>query len=145
MFVPIFFFYRRLIFIASVILLRENVLGLFSIQISLILCYLTVLLLLKPLESRSALKKQTFDECTYLVLIYLLMCFTNFVPDPENRSKIGNAYISVMIVNIGVHLIILIGSTILSFRLKIKRCFARRSLYRCCCFWKKKTRKLDII
>ena len=67
---------------------------------------------LKPLESRGTLMKQTLDECTYLVLVYLLMCFTNFIPDPEVRNQVGIAYISVMMLNMGVHLLFLISSSI---------------------------------
>ena len=69
---------------------------------------LAVLYLLKPLESRSALIKQTLDECTYLLLVYNLMCFTDFVPSPEDRSNLGYAYLAIMNGNIGIHLIILI-------------------------------------
>ena len=138
MLVPIFYFYRRLAFISSVILLRSNILALISIQVGLIQFQLALLHLGKPLESRAALIKQTLDECTYLILVQLLLCFTNFVPDPEDRIYIGIAYMSVMIANMGLHIMILILSTCKVFCLKSKRCFARRHLYNCCCFWLKK-------
>ena len=139
MLVPIFYFYRRFVFILSVILLRNNILVLILIQVGLIQFQLALLHLVKPLESRSTLWKQTLDECTYLILVSLLMCFTNFVADPEDRIWVGVAYISLMIANIGVHLIILILSTCKVFWLKLKRCFARRHLFKCCFFCLKKT------
>ena len=103
------FLYRRLIFVSSVILLRTNILALLLILVGLIQFSMAVFHLLKPLESRGALLIQTIDECTYLLLVYLIMCFTNFVPDPEYRINIGVAYISVIGTNIGIHLYILIN------------------------------------
>ena len=141
---PIIFFYRRLIFISSVILLRENIFTLILIQIGLVQGQLAVLHILRTFESKSALWKQTQDECTYFLLIYVLMCFTDFVPDPEQRSKLGIAYISIMLGNIGFHLIIVLGQTLKDLCLKLKRCFARRHLYMCLCFCKKRVRNYAI-
>ena len=95
---------------------------------------------MKPLESRSALWKQTLDECTYLLLVYNLMCFTNFVSSPEDRNQIGYAYLLVMNGNIGIHMIVLILSTIFNIKLRLKRCCLRRHLYHCWCFCKKTIR-----
>ena len=125
LFMPMIFFYRRLIFISSIILLRTNILALIMIQICMILFQLAVLHLLRTFESKASLWKQTQDECTYLLLFYVLMCFTDFVPDPEHRSNLGIAYISVMFTNIGLHLITLIRSTLSSLVIICKRCFVR--------------------
>ena len=54
------------------------------------------------------------DEFTYLLLLIIMMCFTHFVPDPQQRSHVGIAYICVMFTNIGIHLITLIRSTLAS-------------------------------
>ena len=134
------FLYRRLIFTTSVILLRKNVLAILLIQFCMIQFQLSVLHIVRPLETKGALWKQTFDECTYLLLIYILMCFTEFVSDLEMRNKLGIAYISIMFTNIAFHFTFMIISLILTLKLKIKRCKARRKIYRCCCFWKKKMR-----
>ena len=131
--VPIIFFYRRLIFITSIIYLRFNILALIMIQIGMILFQLSVIHLLRTFVSKASLWKQTQDECTYLLLFYILMCFTDFVPDPEQRSKLGIVYISIMFINIGLHLIILLRSTLSSLKLGLKRCIARRNLYWCWC------------
>ena len=133
LFMPTMFFYRRLIFICSVILLRNNILALILIQVGMIQFQLAVLHLLRTFETKASLWKQTQDECTYLLLIYVLMCFTNFVPDPEQKSQLGIAYISIMFTNIGLHFITLIRSTISYIVISIKRCFVRRHLYWCWC------------
>ena len=69
------------------------------------------------------------------------MCFTEFVSDLEMRNKLGIAYISIMFTNIALHFTCMIKTLILIIKLKIKRCKARRHIYRCCCFWKKKMRR----
>ena len=122
---PTFFLYRRLIFISSVILFRTNILVLIIIQIGMIQFQLALLHTLRTFDSRKNLWKETQDECTYLLLFYVLMCFTDFVPDPELRSKLGIAYICIMFTNIGLHLITLIRSTISSSVLAFKRCFVK--------------------
>ena len=143
--VPTVFVYRRLIFISSIILLRKNIFFLILIQISMVQFQLFALHSMRVFETKEDLWKQTLDECTYLLLLYVLMCFSDSVPDPELRSHLGIVYISIIIANIGVHLIILIRSTISSLCLSLKRCWARRHLYHCwcCCCCKcciKKTR-----
>ena len=131
--VPTVFVYRRLIFISSIILLGDNIFFLILIQISMVQFQLFVLHSLRVFESKVALWKQTQDECTYLLLLYVLICFNDFVPDPELRSQLGYVYISIMFSNIGVHFINLIRSTISLFILSLKRCWRRRHLYYCWC------------
>ena len=106
--VPTIFFYRRLIFISSIILLKDNIFVLILIQTCMVQLQLLVLHSLRIFESKAALWKQTLDECTYLLLIYVLMLFTDFVPDPEQRNLIGRVYIGITFTNIGVHFISLI-------------------------------------
>ena len=132
---PTVFVYRRLIFITSIILLGDNIFFLTLIQISMVLFQLFALHSLRVFESKADLWKQTQDECTYLLLLYVFMCFNDFVPDPEMRSELGIVYISIMFSNIGVHFINLIRSTLSSLILSVKRNWKRRHLYICmCCF-----------
>jgi hypothetical protein len=56
---------------------------------------------------------EIMNEETVLILTYLLMCFTDFVPDPETRSDVGRVYMLVAITNIGVHLIFLAMGTLI--------------------------------
>lgn len=56
MLVPMIFFYRRLLYIYSAIVLGKYLLVQLAIQISMILLYLTILHTLRPLESRVALR-----------------------------------------------------------------------------------------
>lgn len=69
------------------------------------------------MESPLANKMEVMNECTIIILLYGLMCFTDFVPSPETRSGIGLVYIGVTITFIGVHVIKLLLQT--CFRLKL--------------------------
>ena len=141
MLVPMIFFYRRLLYVYSALLLGEYLLLQLVIQIFMIQFFLTILYSFRPLESRLTLHKQTFDEFTYLFLIYILLCFTNFIPDPIMRSKLGVAYNSVIFTNVGFHLIFMIKSIANNLVLGVKRIFARRRLYKYCCIRKNKILK----
>ena len=139
MLVPMIFFYRRLLYVYSALLLGKYLIAQLFIQLFMILFYLTILHTFRPLESRKSLLQNTIDECTYLLLIYILLCFTNFIPDPEMRYNFGIVYIIVIFSNVGFHLILMINSSIKSLVLLVKRYKARRHLYRCCCIKKKKS------
>ena len=64
-----------------------------------------------PHDDPFATKVEVFNECTQVVLLYGLLLFTDFVPDPNTRYLIGWTYCGVMFGNIGVHLIILLCGT----------------------------------
>jgi len=80
----------------------------------------------KPLESPLDLGLEIFDEWTILNLTYMLMCFSDFVPEEVTRSYIGWFYIAVSTANILVHLIIILRSSTYKLKLVFRR-------YRCCC------------
>ena len=65
----------------------------------------------KPMEAPLANKIEVMNECTIIVLLYGLMCFTDFVPNPETRSSVGYVYMGVITTNIGVHIIKLLLQT----------------------------------
>ena len=62
------------------------------------------------------------NECTIMLLSYILMCFTDYVPKAETRSELGVSYMSVSLGASGIHLIILVVTNIkyvkLFFRIK---------------------------
>ena len=48
------------------------------------------------------------NEYTVLLLSYLLMCFTDYVPESETRSEIGIYYMVIGLGNLSIHLFIMI-------------------------------------
>ena len=90
--------------------------GQLAIQISFSIFMIIYLPWHRPLESKFATFMEVMNEETILILTYLLMCFTDFVPDPEARSQVGRVYMLVSITNIGVHLICLAVGTLVKIR-----------------------------
>ena len=74
---------------------------------------------------------EIFNEITVLVLSYIILCFTEAVGDPETRSKYGQMFISICIINVFVHLILLametIGNIVKFFKKMKKKCLKKKN------------------
>ena len=115
------FFVRRLIFVIFVIVLKDYLWGQLAMQNFVSLGMVIFLQLYKPLESNFANNIETFNEATVILMTYFLMCFTDFVPDAETRSELGNYYNGVSLGNIVVHMLIMLGGSLLAVRLRCRR------------------------
>ena len=76
-----------------------------------------------PLNSNFAVRMEVLNECTVLLLGYCMMCFTDFVPEPETRSHVGIFYMGFTAANVLVHIIFLILETSYNLKLRCKRCY----------------------
>ena len=56
-----------------------------------------------------------------LVLLYCMILFSDYVPDPEARNFCGFAYIGLVSIFAGVHLSILLGGMVCDLVTKIRR------------------------
>ena len=65
------------------------------------------------------------NECTVLLFIYCMMCFTDFVPDPETRSYVGYFYMGFISANVLVHLIFLVLETFRKLRKDCRGCYSK--------------------
>ena len=59
----------------------------------------------KPLDSLILNKMEVLNESVIIILLYGLMCFTDFVPEEDTRSKIGIVYIGINVLHNVIHLI----------------------------------------
>ena len=92
---------------------------------------ISFLLTIWPQESFFAERMAVMNECTVLLLSYGMMCFTEFVPEPETRRKlIGPFYIIVVLANILIHLIFLVLDFGSKSKQKWKRCLKNRKVRR---------------
>ena len=77
------------------------------------------------METKLLNTMETFNECTIMVLLYLIQCFTGFVPSSDTRSDLGLVYISVNLGSILLHFIIMLVNSlkwaINRLRLKYRR------------------------
>ena len=117
MLVPILFFAKRLL-IASLLITENDFLWVNVAALNFIALGSNVFhLWYMPLESRKANVLEVFNDCTLLMLTYLLWCFTDIVEEPETREQLGYVFISVSLGNIAVHLIMMLCET--GFRVKL--------------------------
>ena len=61
------------------------------------------------------------NECTIIILCYLLFCFTEFVPDPSVRYQIGVVYNVVVLINITIHSVLLVWDSLVNCKLYCKK------------------------
>jgi len=76
----------------------------------------------RPLDSVFALRMEVMNETTLTFLYYGMLCFTDFVPEPETRSLLGFIYMGVSLVNILVHLTFLALASCNKIKLRCKKC-----------------------
>ena len=66
---------------------------------------------------------ETFSEVTTLFVLYMMMCFTDFVPDPMMRSHCGKAFIGIICIYAAVHIFFLLKNVCVQIRKAIQaRC-----------------------
>lgn len=80
----------------------------------------------RPLESKFATCMETFNEVITLFTLYLLLCFSEFVPDPKVRNECGKAFIAVIILYAAVHIYFLIADVLRQLRHTIRKKYYER-------------------
>lgn len=76
----------------------------------------------RPFESKFDNRLEIFNELGSLCLVYIAMCFTNFVQDPELRYDIGPFYIAAHGMMLLVHITILFVSAGKTTKQACKNC-----------------------
>ena len=82
----------------------ENFIPQICVAFYISLALLTFVNLVRPYESAYANRKELFNECTMMSLLYTLLTFTEAVPDPQTRYAFGWLYIAIVTVYIAVNL-----------------------------------------
>ena len=75
----------------------------------------------RPYESRFANWIETFNECSFLMLVYLVICFTDFVPDPRVRSNLGLLFIGQNCGMMLVHIVIIVSQSLHALKITVKK------------------------
>mmetsp|Transcript_23798 Transcript_23798/g.31859 ORF Transcript_23798/g.31859 Transcript_23798/m.31859 type:complete len:101 (+) Transcript_23798:1200-1502(+) len=84
------------------------------------------LLWLRPIQSKRALFFEIFNEHTTLLILYLLMCFSDFMSDPELRRELGFVFIGTICVFAAVHLGFIIYDMVKTATGCIKKCAKKK-------------------
>jgi len=61
------------------------------------------------MESKFTNTMETINEVVTVLVVYTIMCFTAFVPDPTTRRLVGFAQIGVICLYMGMHLIMMLA------------------------------------
>ena len=80
----------------------------------------------EPLESKFANNIETFNEVISTFIIYLMMCFSDFVNDLVMRNLLGKVFIAIVCLYAAVHIFFLIADMFYKVKLNLLRCFYRR-------------------
>ena len=73
------------------------------------LCYLVRY---QPFDDSRVNKLEVMNEATNFIMLYHVMCFTDLVPEAENRYMIGWSFVAMICMNLMVHLTLLFKDTI---------------------------------
>ena len=84
------------------------------------------------LISRHAVRIETFNEFIVIILLYHLLCFSDYIEDPVTRDYLGWAYICSMGVLVLVHLFFLIVDMLKKLKIRLIRSYLV-CRYRYCC------------
>ena len=121
LFFPFLLLMRRLIFVAAIIYTPGFLILQLVILFGSTIANAIYLLALYPLEEIRDSKLEVFNEVTGLFLLYHLMCFTDMVPEPEDRYNIGYSFIAIAFINVAVHLILIIKTNYRVIRQKLHK------------------------
>ena len=73
------------------------------------------------MESKFANRVETFNEIMTIFTLYCLQCFTDFVPNPEDRDANGIAFIAILGIYAAVHFYFLFGDLLGKLKQVIKK------------------------
>ena len=91
-----FFYYRRLLVPLSVILFPTILILQYATLVMSGIFTIIVIGYNKPFKSSSRNKVEMFEEAGIIVIMYHIICFTDWVPDLEVRHNLGYSLIGCM-------------------------------------------------
>ena len=79
-------------------------------------------------ESRNKKIVEIFNEFTLLFCTYFLHLSSNLINSPEDRYRFGYAFISLILLNVGVQLILLIATALMGVKLCWRKRYVRQMI-----------------
>ena len=124
---PFLFILRRLLFMASVIFMADFTWSQIAIQFS--SCFTLVIYFgyVWPFESHSLTKIEIFNELASILLCYMMLCFTDWIPTAQMRYTLGWVFIMIIALHLGTHLALMIKNTYLTAKEKARERYAKKS------------------
>ena len=118
---------RRLLFSMTCIVFEKDLWLQMSVNFAVGLVNLIYLVKFKPFDDNRVNRLEVMNEATNFVMLYHVMCFTDFVPEAEDRYYIGWSFIACIVVNLIVHMSLLIIDTTKQVKSSAKeKCFKKK-------------------
>ena len=108
LFIPTSFFVRRLALAFTLIFWIEFFWGQIACQFGFSVALIIFIQWKKPLESKFENNMETFSEIITIFVLYMMLCFTDYILDPMMRSYCGKFFIGVICSYAMVHIILLL-------------------------------------
>ena len=109
---PAFFLLRRLILAIAVVILYDVLIG----QIFLIWGQSTIALFIieftRPFKTQAERRMEIFNEVILMLVLYTMMCFTDFVPEIETKMLIGWVACTLVALHFSINLTIMVLSSV---------------------------------
>ena len=80
----------------------------------------------RPLDSSFANNMELFNEAITVCVLYMVMCFSDFVGDPVTRSLCGRAFIGIMAFFLATHLLFLFGNMCKAIYKSLHSCYKKK-------------------
>lgn len=106
------YFTRRMTLCLTLVLWQDFFWGQIFVCLMTSLILACLILATKPLDSSFSNRLEIFNEGMALLVLYMMMCFTDFIRQSSRRGTIGLIYCSLICVFAVVHLLFLITDSI---------------------------------
>ena len=123
---PFLFILRRLLFMASVIFYADFTWSQIALQFNSSFAMVIYLGHVWPFESHSITRIEIFNELASILLCYMMLCFTDWIPTAQMRYKLGWVYILVISMHLGTHLVLMIKNTYITAKEKARERYAKK-------------------
>ena len=124
---PVFFVIRRLLFVASAIWLDGFIWSQIAIQFFVSVWMIIYLFHYWPFENRIFTILEVVNEVTTVLLLYHMLCYTDFVPDPWTRYIMGWSFILVTCGNLIIHVTLLARNSLVNLKNKfVEKCSRKK-------------------
>ena len=127
-FVPVFFFMKRLILVTILIFANEFLWFQIALLNFMALASLIYTVWFMPFDSKQSSLVEAFDDCTVLLITYILWSFAHIVREPETTNDLGYVFIAIIFGNILLHLVLMLLQLGKHVKLSIKKYCNRRNV-----------------
>ena len=117
-----FYYIRRIILALTIINVHQSLFwSFFSMVFQFIIKIILLVILERSLATRFDNQNEIFNECMIMIVMYHMLCFSDNVPDPQAKSKIGIA----CIISITFHIFYNLRKMVIRNIIQLKRVYKR--------------------